>query len=61
MENTIYGYPLKELMLFAQCCRRQGITEDELHSFCLDTEAIYSIIKEEFDRSIKESLEKCFD
>lgn len=61
MEDTIYGYPLKELMLFAQCCRRQGITEDELHSFCLDAEAIYSFIKEEFDRSIEESLKSYFD
>lgn len=30
---TICGYNLKELILFAEMCRRLGITEEELHDF----------------------------
>lgn len=32
---TICGYDMFELVLFAKACRKQGITESELHDFCL--------------------------
>lgn len=35
-EETIYGYPAKELVLFARMCERMGITEAELHDYCTE-------------------------
>ena len=35
-EETIYGYPAKELVLFARMCERMGITEAELHDYCAE-------------------------
>ena len=28
--NTVYGYDAKQLVLFAECCREVGITNDDL-------------------------------
>lgn len=36
--QTVYGYPLNELLCFAQMCRRHGIEEKDLHDFCLGVE-----------------------
>ena len=33
-EQTVYGYPVKEIILFANMCRRHGITEKDLLDFC---------------------------
>lgn len=32
--KTVCGYPVNELVAFAELCRRHGITEDDLHDFC---------------------------
>ena len=32
--EKVYGYPINELVAFANLCRRHGITEDDLHDFC---------------------------
>ena len=45
MENlgdTICGYQLTDLILFARACRAAGVTENELHDFALNYEYAFN-------------------
>lgn len=55
---TVYGYPVRELIFFAQMCRRHGITEDELHGYCVSAEQGYRAGADDFHRVFAESLEQ---
>lgn len=48
IEPTMYGYSLEELLAFSECCRKQGITKEELHDFCLNLSIAYQIVREQF-------------
>ena len=48
IEPTMYGYSLEELLVFSECCRKQGITKEELHDFCLNLSIAYQIVREQF-------------
>ena len=37
--SEIVGYTFKELCMFAEACRRQGIEEDDLKNFCTAAES----------------------
>ena len=52
--SEIVGYTFKELCMFAEACRRQGIEEDDLKNFCTaaNSAAEYTIDK------IMEAFEK---
>lgn len=47
LDSTVCGYRVKELLLFAEACRKQGITETELHDFCLNVESAYQLVIDE--------------
>lgn len=49
----ICGYSVKDLLLFAYICRRQGITEDQLQDYCLTLEEAYKIAWAEIESVIK--------
>lgn len=40
----ICGYSVKDLLLFAYACRRQGITENQLQDYRLTFEEVYKIV-----------------
>ena len=55
--ETIYGYKIEDLILFAQACRNQGITENDLKDFATNCEYAYKTIKDEMDRLWRVSLQ----
>ena len=59
--QTIYGYPAKDLVIFAEMCRRHGITEQELRDYCLNVEQGYTHGWEEQNREAKEQLQRMLD
>lgn len=53
MENkTIYGYPIEDLIIFAQICRRNGVTEEQLRDYKLTFETAFKMLKEELEEKI---------
>lgn len=54
--STICGYSAKEIALFADACRRCGITEAEMHQFLHDTESIMAYVMEKFLEDIEGRL-----
>lgn len=55
--ETIYGYKIEDLILFAQACKKQGITENDLKYFATNCEFAYKTIKDEMDRLWRVSLQ----
>jgi hypothetical protein len=45
---TVYGYPLNEIIAFANLCRRHEITEDDLHDFCTNAVRGYEAGRRDF-------------
>jgi len=58
---TICGYNVKELILFAQVCRKQGISEEDLHAFVTQSEWIYEVVSKTIENSLIESSQKFID
>lgn len=58
--STYCGYTLKELLMFADACKRQGITEEHLHIFWKNAECVYNYIMELIDEGFKKSIKRTF-
>ena len=56
--ETIYGYDIKDLAVFAAACIQEGITESEMHDFCLNASAAYDFVMSEMGRVQKETIER---
>lgn len=54
--DEIYGYPVKDLLMFALSCRQQGITEGELHDFVLNVQTAYDVVNKEFENIVKDCV-----
>lgn len=50
---TIYGYPLKDLFLFAYACRKHGIDENDLRDYVLNLEFAIQMIREEQEEAFQ--------
>ena len=57
---TIEGFPVKDLMLFAQVCRGYGVREKDLQTFARNMEKAFEIVRKEFDDSIQKSMNRVF-
>ena len=57
--QTVYGYPLNELLCFAQMCRRHGIEEKDLHDFCLGVENGFRCGVDDWNR-VQENMIRSF-
>ena len=57
---TIEGFPVKDLMLFAQVCRKNRVAERDLQTFAWNMEKALEIVRKEFDDSIQESMNRVF-
>ena len=54
--TTAYGYNLDEICKFAMVCRKEGITENQLHDFVMNMEnAVQVVLKEQ-----QEIIERTF-
>lgn len=56
--TTIFGYPLRDLLVFAQACREKGISEKDLRNFCTGVENGYFFGVEAARRSVEINLER---
>ena len=54
--KTIYGYNIDELLIFAQMCRENNITEDDLHRFATDSSMMYQVICDAIHKEMSERL-----
>ena len=52
--ETVCGYPLQELILFAQACRQNGVENQDLVSFAHDIVMIRDMVR----RDLQEAAEK---
>lgn len=50
--KTVYGYPIEDLIIFAQICRKNGVTEEQLKDYKLTFETAFKILKEELEEKI---------
>lgn len=56
--TTIFGYPLRDLLVFASACREKGISEKDLRDFCTGVENGYFFGVEAARRSVETNLER---
>ena len=61
-KDTVYGYPVKEICVFAYACREAGITNEELHDFVLNysmgAQLAMKAAQESFQKTVQEVLKK---
>lgn len=56
--ETIYGYPIKDLILFADMCRKNHIDEIDLREAAGNIKYAYAAVRQEFDNAICEVINK---
>lgn len=56
--STICGYDFEELMVFADACRMQNISEADLHEFCTNVESACQYIIEKTHEEIEKEMER---
>lgn len=57
LDQTVYGYRLRDLLIFADACRKAEITNDELKIFVQSTEKMLDI----FVKKVESEMVKSFD
>lgn len=55
--NTVCGYDIKSLIIFADAARKAGITESQLQDFVLNAKAAYDYGWQEAQTEFKKALE----
>lgn len=56
LEYMCFGYNLRELIIFADACTRQGIRSDEMHAFVLNVDAAVHYVRDEFARAMDAAM-----
>lgn len=56
-QPALYGYDLKNLIIFADAVRKKKITESEIEDFVRNARAAWEYAWEEFQRTQKEALD----
>ena len=59
-QETIYGYPVKELIVFAGACKEANITKEELHDFVTNSLAAFNFGYEELHRAAAKAMINSF-
>jgi predicted transcriptional regulator len=57
-KSTFCGYSAKELLMFADACRRSNINEVDLHEFCTNVESAWKYIIEKTHEEIEKEIER---
>lgn len=57
-DETIYGYPIRDLVIFADACRVAGVRSKELKDFVGNVEAAYSVVAKAMDEHLARCLEE---
>ena len=56
--SRVAGYDLKPLLLFADACRKSGVSEKDLAQFVKDTEFVYKYVSTEIQQVQEAALRK---
>jgi hypothetical protein len=54
--DHIYGYPIKDLIIFADICRKQNISNEDLKDFSRNTALIYEHIQKDFFDNLQKNI-----
>ena len=57
-DETIYGYPIRDLVIFADACRVAGVGPKELKEFVGNVEAAYDVVSKAMDEHLARCLEE---
>lgn len=57
-DGTIYGYPINDLVIFADACRVAGVEPKELKEFVGNVEKAYSVVAKAMDEHLARCLEE---
>lgn len=57
-DETICGYPIRDLVIFADACRVAGVGPKELKDFAGDVETIYGAVAKSMDEHLARCLEE---
>ena len=56
--TTVCGYPFKELMVFADACRKYNVSESDMHEFCLNAESALQYIMDKMHEQMDKQMER---
>lgn len=56
-EPMLYGYSIDNLVMFAQACRREGITEDQLQDFVNNVNHHCDYVMHEFRDALEKEIQ----
>lgn len=54
---TMFGYPVRDLALFAYACRENGVEEQDMRVFANNAEVAYQVVS----RDMNKALERAFN
>ena len=57
-EVTVYGYPLQNIVWFAETCRKHDISEGELKNFINNSKWFLECLEKDFKESIDNALRR---
>lgn len=52
--DTVEGYKIKDIIIFAKAVEAAGITNDELASFAKNVDNAFTFVREQQDRALSE-------
>ena len=55
--ETCCGYPVRDLIVFAEACRQAGVEEKDLHLFVVSADGAFRFAAAEFDRLCRNAFE----
>ena len=56
--TTVCGYPFKELMVFADACRKYNVSESDMREFCVNAESAWNYIMDKMNEQMKKQVER---
>lgn len=57
-DETIYGYQIRDLVIFADACRVAGVGPKELKEFVGNVEAAYDVVAKAMDEHLARCLKE---
>lgn len=59
LEHTTFcGYPFKELMVFADACRKYNVSKSNMREFCVNAESAWNYIMDKMNEQMKKQVER---
>ena len=58
-QPTLYGYDIKHLMLIADVLRKENLPPEKVTEALMDIGRIVSIVRDEFEETLRKAVEQC--